>query len=144
MATDRGPWWMDAVKTLGLPTVFLGVVTFMIWSAGSWAGEKVIMPLFNKQMTFIDEASKMTSEMNRTTSLINQTLQAHGEHAIETLRISSDTQKVVMMSESELKGIQRSHEEMIRILEKIESNTDPIRELAHPQTQTGIGASSGP
>jgi hypothetical protein len=54
MAIEKNPW-VEATKSLGLPTVFLGVVLYMIWSAGGWAGETVVVPLFKKQ---IDENTK--------------------------------------------------------------------------------------
>lgn len=131
---SKVPWWMDAVKTLGLPTLFLGVVTYMVWSAGIWAGKEVVIPIFNKQVAFIDEATKMTNEMTATTVQINKTLEAHGQHAIEALRITAEIHDEVKESGAEtkmngerLKGLQES---MLKTLEDIERNTKPLPEMA--------------
>lgn len=125
---------MDAVKTLGLPTMFLGVMTYMVWSAGIWAGQTVVIPLFNKQVAFIDEATKMTQGMTSSTQIISKTLEAQGEHALEVLRISQEIQSTVKdaKSQTEINGerLRGLNDSMLKTLEKIEKNTQPIESLA--------------
>ena len=127
MAVEKNPW-VEAVKTLGLPTVFLGVVVYMIWSAGSWAGETVVVPLFKKQMEFIDQASHMTEEMNTTTKIINKTLEAHGEHAIESLKTCRDIRETGLETKVEVKEIKTSHGQILDVLKNIDENTKPLRQ----------------
>lgn len=131
---EKPPWWMDAVKTLGLPTMFLGVITYMVWSAGIWAGQTVVIPLFNKQVAFIDEATKMTQGMTSSTQIISKTLEAQGEHALEVLRISQEIQSTVKdaKSQTEINGerLRGLNDSMLKTLEKIEKNTQPIESLA--------------
>ena len=131
---EKPPWWMDAVKTLGLPTMFLGVMTYMVWSAGIWAGQTVVIPLFNKQVAFIDEATKMTQGMTSSTQIISKTLEAQGEHALEVLRISQEIQSTVKdaKSQTEINGerLRGLNDSMLKTLEKIEKNTQPIESLA--------------
>ncbi len=120
--------WVEATKTLGLPTVFLGVIVYMIWIAGSWAGESVVMPLFEKQMKFIDKAAEMTEEMNSTTQIINKTLEAHGQHAIESLKVCHDIRQTGLETKVDVKEISTSHTQMLDVLKNIDENTKPLRD----------------
>lgn len=124
----RYGWVVEAVKSLGLPTIFLGVVLYMLWCAGSWAGQTVIVPIFNKQMEFIDEASKMTVEMNSTTQLINKTLESHGQHAIENLKTCSQINQTVEETKGEIKVMKANHDQILGVLKSIDENTKPLRE----------------
>lgn len=130
---EKPPWWIDAVKTLGLPTVFLGVLTYMIWVAGGWTGNTIVLPLFRKQMEFIEKASSMTEEMNRTTSLINQTLDAHGQHAVENLKTCQRIEATVRDTDTNIKVMQKSHDQTLSVLRSIDENTKPLRstEIEH-------------
>lgn len=131
---EKPPWWMDAVKTLGLPTLFLGVMTYAVWSAGIWAGQTIVVPLFNKQIAFIDEATKMTQGMASSTQLISKTLEAQGQHAIEVLKLSQDIHNSVKdaKAQTDLNGerLKVINDSMLKTLEKIERNTQPIESLA--------------
>ena len=132
MAVEKNIW-VESTKTLGLPTVFLGVIVYMIWSAGSWAGSTVVIPIFNKQMEFIEQASEMASEMNRTTSLINKTLEAHGQHAIESLKTCSDVKAITLETQGEVKAMKANNDQIIKVLESIDENTKPLRTGGMPQ-----------
>jgi hypothetical protein len=127
MPTEKNPW-VESVKALGLPTVFLGVVVYMIWTAGSWAGETVIVPLFEKQMKFIDRASEMTEEMNSTTKIINKTLEAHGQHAVESLKTCHDIRETGLETHSDVKEVKTSSGQMLDVLKNIDENTKPLRD----------------
>ena len=124
---NKNPWWIDAVKTLGVPTSFLIAVTYMIWSAGSWAGTTVVVPIFQKQMEFIEKASSMTEEMNRTTSLINKTLEAHGQHAIENLKTCQRVEEIAAETQTDVKVLTKSHDQILGVLQSIDANTKPLR-----------------
>lgn len=121
-------WVVEAVKSLGLPTVFLGIIVYMIWTAGSWAAATIIVPLFEKQMAFIDEASQMTREMTSVTAAINTTLKASGAHSIENLKISNEVKTVTSDTNSTIKMVQKSNDQILDVLKNIESNTQPLRE----------------
>lgn len=99
-------WILDAIKGLGLPTVFLGVVLYMIWVAGSWAGAEVVMPLFKKQMAFIDKASEITENMSKAISKIEQTLEDH----------SDDNKMVIIEINKSSDELSKSHEEIQSVI----------------------------
>lgn len=124
---NKTPWWMDGIKTLGVPTSFLIALVYMIWMAGSWAGNTVVVPIFNKQMDFIDKASAMTQEMSRTTALINKTLEAHGEHAIENLKTCQRVEEICSKTATDVKVMSKSHDQILGVLQSIDQNTKPLR-----------------
>jgi hypothetical protein len=72
------PWQIKLAKQLGLPTVFLLILLYFIYQAGTWIAHSIAMPLFEKQTKFIDKATDMMSDMsdtlrdNQTTSLRTQ------------------------------------------------------------------------
>ena len=99
----------------------------MIWTAGGWAGSTVIIPIFNKQMEFIDKASKMAEEMNRTTGLINKTIEAHGQHAIENLKMCREIERVVLETQGDIKSMKTSQDQTLGVLKSIDENTKPLR-----------------
>ena len=124
----KPPWYIEVIKTLGLPTAFLCIIVYGLWTAGSWAASVIIVPLFDKQMKFIDEASEMTREMTSVTSAINTTLKASGEHSIENLRVCNDIHKVTMETNGNVKTALESHDQILDVLKNIEENTKPLRE----------------
>lgn len=147
MANDpsaRAPWYLDAVKTLGVPTVFLFCVLYMLWVSGQWAGTTILLPLYQKQSQFIDSATSMTEKMAVTTEEINRTLKAHGEHAVENLRLSNalhtatesctkaviDCQSQVKANQDLIKAQMDSNKEhqknVLDVLKKIETNTESM------------------
>jgi hypothetical protein len=126
MAVDKNPW-VESVKSLGVPTVFSCAFMYAIWCAGSWAGETVIVPLFKKQMDFIDQASKMTDEMNQTTRIINQTLEAHGQHAIESLKTCQDIRETGLKTNGTVEVIHSNNDQILNVLKNIDENTKPLR-----------------
>lgn len=121
--TPPAPWWMDAIKTLGLPTAFLMVLLYMIWSAGTWTGTNVVMPLFQKQTEFIQSAAEMTTKVSANVEIINKTLHAHSEHSVETLRIASETKDLVIQNGNAVRNIADTNNEVVGVLKKIEANT---------------------
>jgi len=129
MVAEKSPWYMAAFEKYGISTTFLVVVLYMIWTAGSWAGETVVLPLFNKQMQFIDKASEMTEEMNSTTKIINKTLEAHGQHAIENLKTCTSIRETGLETNGAVKEIHGNHTKIIDVLEEINENTKPLRQV---------------
>ena len=133
----NNPWWADAVKDFGLPTVFLGVLTYMIWCAGSWAATTIIMPLFTRQMEFIDQAKSTTQQMEATLSAVKSTVDAAGDHQVETLRVTAkiidtlDANHEVVVSNSQVLEAQtQSTGEMLKTLKQIEKNTNATADHA--------------
>jgi len=60
---DKTHWIVGAVKTVGVPTVFLGILLYMIYASGRWAGIEVVVPLFKKQTEFIDRTAAVVEEI---------------------------------------------------------------------------------
>jgi len=131
--STKAPWYVDAIKTLGLPTCFLAVVLYMIWTAGTWVGTEIVYPLFERQTRMIDEVQGMVGTMEESMRSISKTLDAHGEHAIESLKVCNETKESAQSNGAKLdilsERVTNSNEKIIGVLEKIEQNTVPIREL---------------
>jgi len=94
-------WAIDAIKSLGLPTVFLCVVVYMIWAAGKWAGSEVVMPLFQRQTTFIDTATKTLTDTQLTAAELHHG-QAKGFDDLKQIRetatqVNADTKRIIDM-----------------------------------------------
>jgi len=139
-------WIVNSVKSLGLPTVFLGIITYMIWVSGGWAAENVVMPLFRKQMSFIDEASAMTKQMTETTKQIETMIKEQSKdtgNAVnevvknreavvanrQIFQTTADEQATILKriaADSELNA--KSNAEQISVLKKIEENTSGKQE----------------
>ena len=129
--TDKtAPWWVALIKSLGVPTCFLIALLYMIWTAAIWAGDTVVVPLFTKQMDFIDQASKMTSEINNSTQLINKTLEAHGQHAIESLKTCQEIKSITNANGDRIDTVRESNDKILDVLMNIDENTKPLKE--HP------------
>lgn len=125
---EDGPWWAGLIKSLGLPTCFLIALLYMIWQAATWAGEQVVIPLFKKQMEFIDQASEMTREINSTTTLINKTLEAHGQHAIESLKTCNEIKSLSIEHGDRIDTVRENHNQILGVLKNIDENTRPLKE----------------
>jgi len=131
----KAPWWMESFKTLGLPTMFLLALLYMIWKSGSWAATTVIVPLFEKQVQFIEESSAMTQKMSETVESIDATISAQGQHASEmmsshramreavdtNLKAIHATQQVTTINQDFLKRQEKASEEIVDILQSIDA-----------------------
>ena len=124
---SRSPWYIDFIKTQGIPTAFLVGIVFMIWTAGTWAGTNIIYPLFEKQTKFLDTLEGAVKNMDTSIEKINDTLGAHGAHAAETLKSSTTAEGAAVGNSVKLDMIAEkmntSDEKIIGILEQIEKNT---------------------
>ena len=99
--THKQPWWVETIKTLGLPTVFLVVIVFMLWRGGKWASTEVIMPLFQRQMVFIDTATKTLTDTQEAATEVKEG-QEQGHASLKTIsdaitELSADTKRVIDM-----------------------------------------------
>ena len=95
----RQPWWLDAVKSLGLPTVFLGVLLYMLYQAGIWTATEVVYPLFKQQSEFISSANDVMDSIEGTTNEIAKTINADGAHTIEILKAQQTLQESVLVNQ---------------------------------------------
>ena len=116
-------WWAEIVKSLGVPTVFLGVLIYMIWGAGTWLGTTVVVPMYSKQVAMIDEVSNLVRTMEDNIEGINRTLLAFQEHSIETLRVANQTSQDAASNGVKIDELARTNVKLIELLEKIEKNT---------------------
>lgn len=132
-AESKAPWYVDAIKSLGLPTCFLVAVLYMIWTAGTWAGSTIVFPLFDKQIKMIDEVSGMVKTMEGSMQGINKTLEAHGSHTVEALKVCNETRDFSKENGAKLdvlsERVTNSNENIIGVLKAIEKNTSPIKDL---------------
>lgn len=126
--SSEAPWWVQHAKSLGLPSCVLIALIYMIWAAGVWVGSTIVVPLFERQMLFIDEASKMTKEMSQSAASINKAIEAQSHHAIEAMQSCRRIEDTTTSTNSDVRVMQKSHDQMIGVLKDIEENTKPLRE----------------
>jgi hypothetical protein len=91
---EKQPWWMETAKQLGMPTVFLLLLLWMVYEGGKWTGNNVIAPIAKKQIEFIEKASVMTEQMSRTIDSIDQRME---ESAIS---IRATAESLMLLDES--------------------------------------------
>ena len=94
-------WALDSIKSLGLPTVFVAVLLYLIVSAGKWAATDVIKPLVERQMTFIDTATKTLTDTQLTAAELHHG-QAKGFDDLKriseaTVQLTADTKRIIDM-----------------------------------------------
>lgn len=98
------PWQIKLAKTLGLPTVFLLILLYFIYTAGVWIAHSIAMPLFEKQTIFIDKATDMMSDMSETLQE-NQATNLRTQTDVDALRSALEEQTEVLKSiDTTLKG----------------------------------------
>lgn len=68
------PRVLEAMRNIGVPTALLGVITYALWCGGEWTGKHVLTPLVDRQVEFMDELSKSSSDNNATLRSIAETL----------------------------------------------------------------------
>ena len=104
--SDKTHWIVGAVKTVGVPTVFLGILLYMIYSSGRWAGVEVVMPMFKKQAEFIDRTATVVEEIKdavvddtgERNEILKQAAANHKELEVnrELIRSSSEEQTILL------------------------------------------------
>lgn len=45
--------WLTAARDLGFPTVIIAGMGYAIWTAGSWLGKELLVPLRNRHFDFL-------------------------------------------------------------------------------------------
>jgi len=55
---QREHWGISLVKQLGLPTALLLIMIYGIYQSATWFGAKVMIPLTDRQLEFIDQVDK--------------------------------------------------------------------------------------
>lgn len=125
--SKKAPWWVGAINKAGIPTGVLAVVLWLLYCGGVWTGNTIIVPLFERQVKFMDETSEMIQEQTRTSGLINKTLEAHGQHAIDNLKTCYEIKSTGLETHGGVKAMQLSHEQVLNVLKSIDENTKPLR-----------------
>ena len=60
---EKTDWRIKAIKELGLPVCLLAVMIAGLWYGGSWTGNQIVLPLFNRQIQFIDSTDSAMRDM---------------------------------------------------------------------------------
>lgn len=68
------PRVLEAIRNIGVPTALLCVITYALWCGGEWTGKHVLTPLVDRQVEFMDELSKSSSDNVETLRSIAETL----------------------------------------------------------------------
>ncbi len=97
MEGSTEPWQIKAAQRFGLPTVFLCVLLWFIYCAGTWMAQQIAMPLFQKQTLFIDKATDMMSDMSDTLRE-NQTTNLSTQSDVDLLKSALQQQTEVLRS----------------------------------------------
>ena len=111
---DKAHWIVGAVKTVGVPTVFLGILLYMIYASGRWAGIEVVVPLYKKQTEFIDRTATVVEEIRD--AVVNDTRDMN-----DVLKQASNNQKELLTNREMIKA---TAQEQTELLKKIAQNTD--------------------
>lgn len=82
---EKEPWWITAVKQLGLPTVLLVLLGVGIYNASIWLGENVLKPLTERQIEFINQVDKSVQKI---TTIVEEHQKNNGVIARELEGIS--------------------------------------------------------
>ena len=92
---EKEPWWISAVKQLGLPTILLMLVGFGVYNSSVWLGQNILKPLTERQVEFINQVEKSVQKITiivedhqKNNSLIAKELEKINS-GIEKLNISS-------------------------------------------------------
>lgn len=67
-------WIIDAIKSLGVPSAILVVITLAMWKAGSWTGDNILTPLVQRQIKFMDELGNAQQSQTRTLEAVADSL----------------------------------------------------------------------
>jgi len=111
---DKAHWIVGAVKTVGVPTVFLGILLYMIYASGKWAGIEVVVPLFKTQTEFINRTAVVVEEIRD--AVVNDARDMNN-----VLTQSSDIQKDLLINRE---MILKTSQEQTELLKEIVKNTD--------------------
>lgn len=107
---EKEPWWISAVKQLGLPTMLLILIGLGAYNASVWLGENVLKPLTERQIEFISQVDKSVQKITliiedhqKNNGLIARELEAIN-NGIKSLNEKSDRQNTSLDSiKNELK-----------------------------------------
>lgn len=101
---EKEPWWIAAVKQLGLPTILLMLIGFGTYNASVWLGQNVLKPLTERQIEFINQVDKSVEKITiiiedhqKNNGLIARELEAIN-NGIKSLNEKSDRQNTSLDS----------------------------------------------
>lgn len=60
---QREHWGIALVKQLGLPTALLMIMIYGVYQGATWFGAKVLIPLTDRQMEFIDQVDQSVQKI---------------------------------------------------------------------------------
>lgn len=141
---DKAPWWVDFLKTVGIPTALLLGLSYAGFEAVRWYANEVLKPQvettkkqLESQKEYIDKASRFIDTLNNEQELSKVVNRGAAEHQVEMLRITTgiaavteDTNTTVKIAAEkaarEADAAKASSEKMLQVLRSIEENTKPI------------------
>ena len=132
MTEDKPPWWMDSIKTLGLPTILLLALGYGLWTSLQWYADKILVPQQASQKQYIEKASQLMDQLAVSTAETSVKIGGQSEHTTEILHNTARIKDTTDNTNAELKlQGERSKavtEKMLHVLQNIEENTKPLRE----------------
>jgi len=81
--------WVDVASKLGVPVAILAAMLYGIYKSGKFLAEKIAVPLFERQVHFMDTTAACLSQQTETCSLIRSNLQDIAKKQDEHFKICS-------------------------------------------------------
>lgn len=80
------PSWLQIVEKIGIPMGILAVFSWGFWKSAQWAGTKIILPIHERHMQFLDSLEdtlkmlaggqdQLAKELSTLTALISREMQ---------------------------------------------------------------------
>jgi len=58
------PFWLDLVKTVGVPSAFLLALLAAVWQGVKWSANHMALPALNKHLLFLDQVARAVERIS--------------------------------------------------------------------------------
>lgn len=127
----KPPWWIEILKTLGLPTFLLLGMSYIMFEGVRWYATTILVPQQTAHDGYIEKATQIIDKMATLQAENAVKLNGQTEHSVTILKIATGIEDVVQDTNSEVKiQNERSkafNDQVLKVLENIEENTKPLR-----------------
>lgn len=92
---SRASFWLRIFERLGLPVAILCFLGYGGWVGARWLGTEIIVPMFNRQMEFIDKVETSVDEVAKAAAAANAD-RNEMVHQLQMLSTTSAEQTAVL------------------------------------------------
>jgi hypothetical protein len=96
LTTPHSPWWAKLLDRFGIPTAMLGVVLYFIWISVGWVAEKVVLPIAENHVKFLDSVDQNTQRQTEILQRIAEITEANQVIVKRMLETVVANQKIMM------------------------------------------------